>query len=118
MEIFNNVLGYIESTIQLKTRAMGLISKPPAIEKFPLAGEKLLTCVAGGDISSWKWVNLIKPYEELPLGLSVDGNTYTITVKVKEPGAYQCVFTSRGTTMQAMTVLQESNCKYFLYNLK
>ena len=113
MEIFNIALGYIESTVELKTRAMGLISKPPAIQKFPLAGKKILTCVAGGDISSWKWINLIKPYEDLPFSLNVEGNTYTITVKVKEPGAYQCVFISRGTTIRAMTVVQESNCKSF-----
>ena len=113
MGIFNIVLGYIESRIQLKTGPMGLISKPPISEMFPRTGEKVLTCVASGNITSWKWVNVFKPYEELPLDLSVEGNTYTITVKVKEPGAYQCMFTSRGTTIQAMTLLQGSNCKYF-----
>lgn len=78
-----------------------------------MSKENNLTCVAGGNVGhmTGKWINLLKPLEELPSFTEIKGHHYSLTALVDEPGAYQCQFTDGKTTIQTTTVLQEISCK-------
>ena len=78
-----------------------------------MSKENNLTCVAGGNVLSMtgKWVNLLKPHEELTSFIEIRGHHYSLTVLADEPGAYKCQFTDGKTTIQTTTVLQEISCK-------
>ena len=76
-------------------------------------GEQV-TCAAEGKISNMRgrWITLLKPHDDLRSTHEINGNVYSVTIKLENPGVYQCQFTDGKTKINATAMLpNDRRCK-------